>query len=79
MSEEVKTFEQKIRRLEAIVQALEKGDVQLADSLKMFQEGTALITSCTQELDQAEQKVQQIVRGPAGTLTAVPFETTEEV
>ena len=79
MSEEVKTFEEKIRRLEAIVQALEKGDVQLADSLKMFQEGTALITSCTQELDQAEQEVRQIVRGPDGKLAAEPFETTEEV
>ena len=79
MSEEVKTFEQKIQRLEAIVQALEKGDVQLADSLKMFQEGTALITSCTQELDQAEQKVQQIVRGPDGKAAAVPFETAGEV
>ena len=56
------TFEEQIKRLEAIVAALEKGDVQLADSLALFEEGTKLIAACSRELDQAEQRVVQLLR-----------------
>ena len=51
------TFEQKMARLEEIVARLEKGDVQLSDSLALFEEGTRLVSSCRTELDQAEQQV----------------------
>ena len=40
MNEENKTFEQNLRRLEEIVRAMERGDVALEESLKLFQEGT---------------------------------------
>ncbi len=63
MSNNVKTFEQKMDRLEAIVKAMERGDVPLDESLKLFQEGTALVDQCTKLLDVAEQKVKIITSG----------------
>ena len=72
------TFEQQIARLEEIVSALEQGDVQLADSLALFEEGTKLIAACTKQLDQAEQQVVKLMKGPGGALVEQPFETTEE-
>lgn len=78
MSEKKATFEEKISRLEAIVAALEKGDVQLADSLALFEEGTNLAAACTKELDLAEQKVVQLVKSADGTPKEQPFEDTED-
>lgn len=72
------TFEQQIARLEEIVSALEQGDVQLADSLSLFEEGTKLIAACTKQLDQAEQQVVKLMKGPDGAPVEQPFETTEE-
>ena len=46
-----KTFEDNIARLEEIVTALEKGDAKLADSLKLFEEGTKLVHDCGAMLD----------------------------
>lgn len=73
------TFEQQVARLEEIVSALEQGDVQLADSLALFEEGTKLITACTKQLDQAEQQVVKLMKGPGGAPVEQPFESTEEV
>ena len=73
------TFEQQIARLEEIVSALEQGDVQLADSLALFEEGTKLIAACTKQLDQAEQQVVKLMKGPSGAPVELPFESTEEV
>lgn len=78
MSTSKVTFEQRIARLEEIVAALEKGDAQLADSLALFAEGTKLIAACSKELDEAEQQVMKLAKGPDGTLVEVPFETQEE-
>ena len=73
------TFEQQIARLEEIVSAMEQGDVQLADSLALFEEGTKLIAACTKQLDQAEQQVVKLMKGPGGAPVELPFESTEEV
>lgn len=72
------TFEQQIARLEEIVSALEQGDVQLADSLALFEEGTKLISACTKQLDQAEQQVVKLMKGPDGVPMELPFENGEE-
>jgi len=78
MSVKKMTFEQQLARLEEIVAALEKGDVQLADSLKLFEEGSKLITACSRQLDQAEQQVVKLVKGMDGAPVEVPFESEEE-
>ena len=77
--EEPKSFEENMKRLEEIVSALERGDAALADSLALFEEGTKLIGSCTKQLDQAEQQVVKLMKGPDGAPVEQPFETAEEV
>ena len=77
MSAKKVTFEQQLTRLEEIVAALEKGDAQLADSLKLFEEGTKLIAACAKQLDQAEQQVVKLMKGPDGAPVELPFDTEE--
>ena len=48
------SFEDSLKKLETIVEQLEKGDLPLEDSLKLFEEGVGLSASCKQELDAAE-------------------------
>lgn len=78
MAEKKKTFEDSLSRLGEIVRSLERGDAPLADSLKLFEEGAALITSCTKELDDAEQKVVKLRKGPDGEPEELPFEEAGE-
>ena len=66
MSEQKMTFEQNMQRLEQIVRAMERGDAALEESLKLFQEGTALASSCTKLLDDAELQVKKIVTDANG-------------
>ena len=70
-------FEQSLGRLEEIVRHLEKGDMPLNDSLKLFEEGTALLTSCNKMLDDAEQKVVKLKKGPDRAPVELPFESEE--
>jgi len=66
-------FEECLQRLEKIVQDLEKGDVPLETSLTLFEEGMQLSTSCRKELEQAEGKVEILLK-KNGKLQAEPFE-----
>ena len=67
MNEQNLTFEQNMQRLEQIVRAMERGDVPLEESLKLFQEGTDLIAKCGKLLDAAELQVKMILTAPDGT------------
>ena len=67
MNQENKTFEQNMARLEQIVRAMERGDVPLEESLKLFQEGTALVQTCGKLLDEAELQVSIISTAPDGS------------
>lgn len=69
-----KTFEASMTRLEEIVAALEKGDAGLEQALKLFEEGTKLAQSCAKQLDEAEQRVVQLTKGPDGAPIEHPFE-----
>ena len=61
------TFEQAMARLEQIVRAMERGDVALDESLKLFQEGTELVRNCNQLLDDAQLQVKKIMTAPDGS------------
>lgn len=61
-----KSFEENMLRLEAVVAQLEKGEVPLDESLKLFEEGTKLIGECRTALDKAEQQVVKLMKGPDG-------------
>ena len=67
MNSNNQTFEQSLVRLEQIVRAMEKGDVELEESLRMFQEGTELIRRCGKLLDEAELQVKEIMTAPDGS------------
>ena len=67
MNEQNKTFEGQMQRREQIVRAMERGDVPLEESLKLFQEGTELVRSCGSLLDQAELQVKKIAVNPDGS------------
>lgn len=54
-------FEKKLNRLEEIVQKMEKGDLALDDSLKLFEEGVRLSRECQVRLTEAEEKVKKLV------------------
>ena len=67
MNQENKTFEENMRRLEQIVRAMERGDVALEESLKLFQEGTELVRNCGKLLDEAELQVKKVMTAADGT------------
>lgn len=67
MNPKNQTFEASMQRLEQIVQAMEKGDVELEESLKLFQEGTELIRKCGKMLDEAQLQVHKVMTAPDGT------------
>jgi exodeoxyribonuclease VII small subunit len=72
-SENKKSFEENIARLEEIVALLEKGDAPLSDSLSLFQEGTGLVAVCNTMLSEAEQQVVKLQKGPEGVPVELPF------
>ena len=73
------SFEESLKKLETIVEQLEKGDLALEDSLKLFEEGVRLSAACKKELDEAEGKVQILIKQRDGSLKAEPFPTENPV
>lgn len=67
MNQNSQSFEQNMHRLEQIVRILERGDAPLEESLKLFQEGTSLVASCSKLLDEAQFQVTKIITKPDGT------------
>jgi exodeoxyribonuclease VII small subunit len=67
------TFEQCLERLEQIVHALEGGTLPLEDSLKVFEEGIALARHCARYLEEAERRVEVLVKDETGNLATRPF------
>ena len=60
------SFEETLQRLETIVEKMESVEATLEKSLEWFEEGMELIKSCRDELEQAEQKVQELVEKSGG-------------
>jgi len=69
-----KSFEESMARLEQIVRGLEQGNVALEESLKLFQEGTELVRSCGQLLDDAELQVKKVMTAADGSPVLEDFE-----
>ena len=74
MNEKNTTFEASMQRLEQIVRAMERGDVPLDESLKLFQEGTDLVRSCGKLLDDAQMQIEKVIKGADGNPTFEVFE-----
>jgi len=74
MNRKNKTFEESMQRLEQIVRAMERGDVPLEESLKLFQEGTELVRTCEKLLDDAQLQVKKILTAADGSPLEEDFE-----
>lgn len=67
MSTNKKTFEENMQRLEQIIRAMERGEVALDESLKLFQEGTELVGLCEKMLDNAQLQVKKVMTAADGS------------
>jgi exodeoxyribonuclease VII small subunit len=72
------TFEQALKRLEEIVEALETDDLDLDKSLQLFEEGVSLSRHCHQQLQAAEKRIDILLTRADGTLAAEPFVLRDE-
>ena len=68
------TFETSLDELEKVVKQLESGDLPLERSLDLFQRGMQLSEACRKQLEEAETRVESLVRKD-GTYQAEPFRT----
>jgi exodeoxyribonuclease VII small subunit len=71
-------FEHSLARLEEIVRKLESANLSLDDAMKLFEEGVQLSRECQKHLEQAEGKVELLLKKAGGEVAAVPFEPEVE-
>ena len=73
-----KTFESSLAALEKIVRDLERGDLPLEVSLQLFEEGVRLSRECQKRLDQAERRIEVLLRDSEGRPHLAAFDEGEE-
>lgn len=61
-------FEDDLKKLENVVEQLERGDLPLDESVKLFEEGIRLSQACKTELDSAEGRIQVLLQGKKGKM-----------
>ena len=71
------TFEQGLEKLEQIVKELEDGELSLENSLKLFEEGVRLSNNCRKQLQEAETKVEILLK-KGGDRVPAPFEASQD-
>ena len=71
-------FEECLARLEQIVSALEAGNLKLEESLKVFEEGIALARHCARYLEDAERRIEILMKDETGRPTPRPFAVPED-
>jgi exodeoxyribonuclease VII small subunit len=77
----VASFEEKLAALESVVEKLERGDLPLDESVRLFEEGVTLSDACKKELEEAEGRIQVLVERGNRMVTAdldVEVEEDEE-
>lgn len=79
MSKEQKaSFEESLEKLEKIVERLEEGDLPLEKSLELFEEGVKLSRDCQQRLEQAESRIEILMKDSEGTPVLEAFEEEDD-
>jgi len=71
-------FEKSLGRLEEVVKRLESTNLPLDDAMKLFEEGVELTRECQKQLEQAEGRVEILLKKAGGNIVAEPFEVDEE-
>ncbi|OGL39635.1 MAG: exodeoxyribonuclease VII small subunit [Candidatus Schekmanbacteria bacterium GWA2_38_11] len=77
MEKEIK-FEVAFSELEKIVKKLEQGNLTLDESIKLFEEGIKLSKICSSKLEEAEKKIEILIKAENGTNIIRPFEGSDE-
>lgn len=72
-----KSFESSLVKLEKIVRDLERGDLPLEESLKMFEQGVRLSRECQERLNEAERRIEILLRDEEGRPASGAFEEGE--
>jgi exodeoxyribonuclease VII small subunit len=70
-------FETSLKKLEEVVRRLEGGSLSLDDSLKAFEEGVRHASFCSKKLDEAERKVEVLLKRKDGSFIREPFDPEE--
>jgi len=71
-------FERSLARLEEVVRRLESPQLSLDEAMRLFEEGVALSRECQKQLEEAEGKVEILLKKADGKLAAEPFEPEAE-
>jgi exodeoxyribonuclease VII small subunit len=71
------SFEESMKKIEEIVDELEKGDLPLEDSLKRFEEAVKLARACHKKLEGAQEKVNKLIKTGESEFKLEPFEEPE--
>lgn len=71
-------FERSLGRLEEVVKRLESADLSLDEAMKLFEEGVTLSRECQKQLEEAEGRIEILLKKADGKIAAQPFETDEE-
>lgn len=72
------SFEKNLERLDGIVRQLEDADLPLEKALQLYEEGMKLSEICQQQLQEAEGRVQILMKKASGKVVAEPFERDEK-
>ena len=75
---EAPDFETALKKLEEIVKKLENGELSLDSALELFEEGVKLSRFCHTKLEDAERRVEILLKNGSGQARAVPFESEDE-
>lgn len=70
-------FEEALKKLQVIVEKMERGDLPLEEAMESFTEGIKLVQHCNQKLEEAESKVQMLLKDQDGEWIATPFEPAQ--
>jgi exodeoxyribonuclease VII small subunit len=71
------SFEEQLTALETVVERLERGELSLDESVRLFEEGVKLSNACKKELEAAEGKIQMLVEKRGGGMKVVDLEDEE--
>ena len=71
-------FEDALKKLEGVVEAMESGDLPLETLLAQYEEGTRLVKICQEKLAEAELKIQQLEKSAAGEIKLKPLDLADE-
>lgn len=72
------SFEERLTALEGVVERLERGDLTLEESVRLFEEGVHLSNACKLELEKAEGRIQVLVETPGGGVQVAEMDLEDE-